>query len=85
MRKQRTFNPANWHFAWTEDGWYEWDRKAAHSAALRARNVEAKRMKAAGRLVTKSTIPGQLITRGGIGSGHPEISMHVSVYMIEVG
>ena len=79
---QRTFNPANFAFAWTA-GWYTWDSKAAHSAALKARNAEAKRLTAEGKRVIKSSIPGQLITRGGIGSGNPEISMCVTVYMVE--
>ena len=79
---QRTFNPANFEFAWT-DGWYTWDRKAAHSAALKARNTEAKRLQAQGKRVIKSSLPGQIITRGGIGSGHPEIDLCVTVYMVE--
>jgi hypothetical protein len=84
MSRQQHFNPANFHFAWTSDGWYEWDRKAAHSAALKARNAKAKALAAAGHRVVKSSIPNQLITRGGIGSGNPEISMFVTVYMLEV-
>jgi len=80
---QQTFNPVNFNFQWTEDGWYEWDRKAAHSAALKARNAEAKRLAATGRRVVKSSMRDQLITRGGIGSGRPEISHFVTVYMVE--
>ena len=80
---QRTFNPANFEFAWTADGWYTWDRTAAHSAALKARNTEAKRLQAQGKRVIKSSLPGQIITRGGIGSGHPEIDLCVTVYMVE--
>lgn len=83
-RTQKTFNPANFNFAWTDDGWYEWDHKAAHSAALKARNAEAKALQAQGRRVIKSSLPGQMITRGGIGSGKPEISMFVTVFMVEV-
>lgn len=84
MWTQKTFNPANYEFRWTEDGWYEWDRKAAHSKALKARNAEAKALQAKGHKVVKSSMPNQMITRGGIGSGHPEITMCVNVYMVEV-
>lgn len=79
---QQTFNPANYHFEWTPDGWYSWDREAAHKAALQARNAYAKSLKAQGRRVTKSSMAGQLITRGGIGSGHPQIEMFCTVYTV---
>lgn len=81
--KQEGFNPADYRFQWTDDDWYEWDRKGAHSDALKARNAEAKQLKADGWEVRKWTLKDQLITRGGIGSGLPEISMVVTVYMID--
>lgn len=84
MFSQQTFNPADYHFTWTDDGWYTWDRTAAHAEALKARNTEAKALKASGRQVRKSSMPGQLITQGGIGTGRPEISMFVTVYMLQV-
>jgi len=77
---QRTFNPANYCFAWTDDGWYEWDRKEAHKQALRVRNRGAKRLRAQGMTVSCFTHSGQLISRGGIGSGHPHIELVVNVY-----
>ncbi len=83
MSTQRHFNPADFTFAWTKDNWYTWDHKAAHSQALKARNAEAKRLTGLGKRVFKSSSPGQQITRGGIGSGKPEISLFVTVYMVE--
>ena len=80
---QQVFNPANFHFQWTES-WYEWDRKAAHKAALAARNKEARRLRKQGRRVVCETLRGQTITRGGIGTGHPQIDMVVSGYMLTV-
>lgn len=78
---QRHFNPVDYQFAWTKD-WYEWDRTAAHKAARQARDVEAKKLKAEGKTVKKYTESGQLITRGGIGSGKPELEFVVSVYCL---
>lgn len=80
---QQTFNPANFGFEWTADGWYSWDRAAAHKAAMQARNARAKALKAEGRRVVSSAMAGQLITRGGIGSGFPEISLVCTVYMVQ--
>ena len=77
---QQLFNPADYCFTWTADGWYEWDRKAAQRAALAARNAAAKALRAAGREVSCFSLPGQLITRGGIGSGRPEIDLMVTGY-----
>ena len=82
--RQQTFNPADFCFTWTADGWYEWDRDAAHKAAMQARNAHAKTLTGRGHKVRKTSMPGNLITRGGIGSGRPEISMFVTVYMAEV-
>jgi len=81
--RQQTFNPMNFLFSWTKD-WYEWDGTAAHKAALKARNAEAKRLKAQGKRVRSWSMPNQSITRGGIGSGHPEIDHFVTVYVLEV-
>jgi hypothetical protein len=78
---QQHFNPADFHFEWTSD-WYKWDRDAAHKAARKARDEYAKALKATGRTVTKSSTPGQLITRGGIGSGRSQIEMFVTVYAV---
>ena len=78
------FNPVDFHFSWIDDGseygWYEWDSKRARTDARRARDARARELKAEGRTVKKTSEPNQLITRGGIGSGHPEISHVVTVY-----
>jgi hypothetical protein len=81
--RQQTFNPADFAFSWTPDGWYQWNRDAAHKAAMQARNAEAKRLRAKGCRVIRTSLPGQLISRGGIGSGHPHIEMFVTCYMVE--
>jgi len=80
----QSFNPANYNFSWTSDNWYDWDDKAAHKAAMQDRNAEAKRLKLAGQTVRKGSRSGNLITRGGIGSGHPQIEMIVTVYTLTV-
>jgi hypothetical protein len=78
-RIQKTFNPADYEWKWTED-WYEWASKPAHTFARRDRDAEAKRLKAEGCEVTKFTLRDQLISRGGIGSGHPHIEVWVTIY-----
>jgi hypothetical protein len=76
---QKTFNPFSFCFAWTEN-WYEWDRKAAHKEALKARNEEAKRLQKAGKRVVKFSMPNQLVRKGGINSGKPDIEAVVTCY-----
>lgn len=85
------FNPIDFCFKWTEAsdslnpndlGWYEWDRKKAHSEALKARNARAKQLKKDGYTVTTFTLSNQLVTRGGIGSGHPQIEAIVNCYYL---
>ena len=80
---QKTFSPIDYGFAWTDDGWYEWDSKAARVAARKARDEEAKRLRKSGWNVKVYAIQNQLISKGGIGSGHPHIEAVVSVYMID--
>lgn len=77
---QKTFSAVNENFSWTDDNWYEFDEKAAASQALRTRNSEAKRLKAAGYTVRKFSLGSSQLTRGGIGSGHPEITIYAKVY-----
>ena len=76
---QKIFNPINFNFAWTAD-WYAWDGKAGRTAALQARNAEVKRLKGAGWTVTTFCLADQLVRRGGIGTGHPDVEFHVSCY-----
>ena len=80
---QFIFNPADYNFEWVND-WYTWDAEAARIKALRTRNAKAKELKTAGKNTRKFTLKDQLITRGGIGSGHPEISMVVNCYGVNV-
>lgn len=75
-----TFNPIDYGFEWTNDGWYRFDYEQARKDAMAARRAKAKEMRKAGYTVRMSTISGQHITKGGIGSGHPEIHKIVSVY-----
>lgn len=81
----RSFNPADFEFSWTRDGWYEWDGEKAHAEAKRERDAVAREARKQGRKVKCWSNRGQQITRGGIGSGHPEIDMLVTVYHVEVG
>lgn len=76
---QKVFNPLDYGFKWAGD-WYEFDHKSASSAALKARNAEAKRLEKEGKRVRKWSLPNQLISRGGIGSHHPHIQEIVTVY-----
>jgi len=74
-----SFSPVDYDWKWTKD-WYDWDSKAGHKKAMQERNKVAAEYKAKGYTVKKSTVRGQLITRGGIGSGHPQIEEIVTVF-----
>ena len=80
---QRSFNPIDYGFRWTAD-WYEFDSAAAHKAAMQARNKEASALVKAGRKVKKWSQSGNLMSRGGIGSGKPHIEVVVTVYGFNV-
>lgn len=80
---QLAFCPIDYCFAWT-DTWYEWDAKEARKQALKARDAKVRELRAEGKTVIKWTCADQLVRRGGIGSGHPDIEAFVSVYMINV-
>lgn len=83
MSNQLTFNPIHFGFKWTDD-WYSWDRDAAHREARRARDVKARALKVDGKRVKKFSTRDQLVSVGGIGSGHPHIENIVTVYGINV-
>ena len=83
MRTQLTFSPTKYGFRWVGD-WYEYDGKPAEKAALKARNDEAKRLKAEGRTVRKFSLGKQLVSLGGMGTAHPHIELVVPVYGLEV-
>ena len=78
---QQTFNPVDFTFRWTPD-WYTWNRTEGQKQALAARNAKAKELRGQGKQVRCQTLKGQRITRGGIGSGHPQIEQVVNVYML---
>lgn len=79
---QISFNPMSYGFKFTDD-WYEFDYDAAHKAARKARSKRAKELRSKGWSVKLYTFSNQRITRGGIGSGKPEITQIVSVYMLD--
>jgi hypothetical protein len=81
---QQTFNPIDYGFAWTDDGWYNWDAKLGRKLAMQARDAAAKRAKREGRTVTKFSMPNQLISRGGIGSGRPHIEQVVTCFGVNI-
>jgi len=78
-----TFNPVDYGFLFTR-GWYAFDDMSAHKAARKARDDMAKKAKRDGLQVKKSRRSGQLITRGGIGTPNPEISVIVTVYCLSI-
>ena len=84
MSTQQTFNPIDFGFRFTADGWYEFNRREASRTARRKRDAVAKELAKAGHAVTKFSLPSQLVSRGGIGSGHPHIEEVVTVYGINV-
>lgn len=77
---QASFNPVDFRFQWTQDGWYEWDSAGARSDAMRARNAQARAWTKAGHKVRKWSVAGQRITRGGIGTPNPEVDFIVTVF-----
>ena len=84
MAIQHFFNPVNYTFKWTDDGWYNWDYDKAHKLALAARNKRAGELRKEGYKVGVSTLKKQRISQGGIGSGKPHIDLVVNVYVLTV-
>jgi len=80
MHTSRSFNTIDYRFTWTSD-WYKWEGAEAKKDAMRARNAEAKRLRAEGWTV-KVGSNAALMSRGGIGSGHPHIELWSTVYTI---
>lgn len=77
---QKTYNPADYGFHWTTDNWYKWDSAIAHVRAKRDRDSIALQLRHQGKKVNMFTERNQLISKGGIGSGHPHIEMVVTIY-----
>ena len=73
------FDPITYGFNWTTDGWYSYTGKLAEQQARRERDSFAKAARKRGFQVSCSTVK-SLRTMGGIGSGHPEISLVVPIY-----
>lgn len=84
MLAQYSYNPIDYHFAWTADGWYTWDREAAVKAAKAARAARVRELKAQGFEVRMFSMAHQLVRRGGIGSGHPDVEFFVTCYFVNV-
>jgi hypothetical protein len=80
MLTQKIFNPVDYYFEWTDDGWYEWDRRAAHTMALKDRNKKVRELRGKGHKVSVFSLSGQLITKGGIGTGKPQVEFVVNCY-----
>ena len=76
---QQTFCPLDYGFEFTAD-WYEFDRKTASKKAMAERNAEAKKLRKDGWKVRCFSMPNQLVSRGGIGSGNLHIEEWVTVY-----
>ncbi len=53
---QQAYNPIDYHFKWTDDGWYEWNSVAAHKAARQARDAAARALQRSGHQVHKFTL-----------------------------
>lgn len=83
MITTHTFNPVDYTFCWVDD-WYDWDHTTAHKVAKAARNAMAKTYRASGYRVKCRSSNHNLMSRGGIGSGHPHIEFLVTVYTLEV-
>jgi hypothetical protein len=77
---QKIYNPTDYTFNWTEDGWYTFDCKAGQKQAMKARNEEAKKLVKDGWKVTKFSLPDQLLSFGGIGSGKNHIEVICNCY-----
>jgi hypothetical protein len=80
---QVSFNPVDFGFEFV-GSWYKFDRVAAKAAAMKARNDYAKAQRALGNQVSCWSMADQLITMGGIGSGHPQIEVCVTCYVADV-
>lgn len=82
MHIQKGFNPVNYCFKWTED-WYDWDSATGKKEAMKARNDYARELKKQGYTVKKWTLKDQLVRRGGIGSGHPDVEFWTNSYYVD--
>jgi hypothetical protein len=79
--KQTIFCAIDYGFKWTDD-WYEWDRKEAIKHAKQQRNEALKHLRSLGVKCTPFSLGDQLVSKGGIGSGHPHIEEWSRAYGI---
>ena len=79
--RTKTFNPLDYGFRWTCE-WYVYDGKPAEKAALAARNAMARHLRKEGRTVHTGSLGKQLVTKGGIGTGRPQIELIVPIYTL---
>ena len=77
----KSFCPIDYGFTWSAD-WYEFDFKAATQAAKADRDFVAGYLKRQGYKNVKKSSDKQLITKGGIGTGHPQIEELVTVFYV---
>lgn len=79
MGVQLIYDALDFTFAWTDD-WYTYDRTAGEKAARKARDEKAKELRKAGKTVQCFSLPHQLRSKGGIGSGRPHIEVVSTAY-----
>ena len=77
---QEIYTGIDYGFEWTDDGWYKWDMVAGQKAALAARNARAKELRAQGYQVRLFSLGDQLISKGGINTGRPDIQLWTKAY-----
>jgi len=81
---QQCYDPTDYCFQWTDDGWYTWDRERAHKVARKDRDDTARDLFwRRGRKIRKSSIRNQTITKGGVGTPYPEITLTCTIYIVE--
>mgnify|MGYP001562560384 CR=1 FL=1 len=78
---QITFNPIDYSFAWTDD-WYVFDEEVGSSKAIEACNFAYAKLKSLGKNPKRFTMQNQLMKRGGVGTGNPQIEIFVTIYGI---
>ena len=81
---QIVFDPTDFGFEWTQDGWYKFDYKLASLAAKACRDRAVTILREQGRRVRAFTLRNQLRTLGGIGTGKPQIEEIVNCYGFNV-
>lgn len=75
------FNPIDYKFRWTESG-YEWDAKAAHEEARKDWLAMDAELREDGLNPDKIIRYNVVITRGGHGTGRPEVTVTVTLYVL---